>query len=164
MSHRRAAAAAAVAAAAPRAAWRQRLRAVRRRRIGSRCGGGVFLFQTSVCTQAFGGEQLLQLLKKYSRSAGLKTSITVGVVGYPNVGTPRRQHTHTHTRTHAHAHTHTHTHTHTRTHTAFSCFPARSERTRTPAVFDRIRRYSLSSNPLVFTRCSDDAAPTAFQP
>merc|ERR1719424_1770681 len=37
-------------------------------------------------SEAFGGEQLLQLLKNYSRSAGLKTSITVGVVGYPNVG------------------------------------------------------------------------------
>lgn len=36
--------------------------------------------------EAFGGEQLLQLLKNYSRSAGIKTAITVGVVGYPNVG------------------------------------------------------------------------------
>ena len=37
-------------------------------------------------SEAFGGEQLLQLLKNYSRSAGIKTAITVGVVGYPNVG------------------------------------------------------------------------------
>lgn len=27
-----------------------------------------------------------QLLKNYSRSRGLKTAITVGIVGYPNVG------------------------------------------------------------------------------
>lgn len=37
-------------------------------------------------SEAFGGEQLLQLLKNYSRSAGIKTAVTVGVVGYPNVG------------------------------------------------------------------------------
>ena len=86
----------------------ERRRRRRRRRLlaqhgGSVCGrfggageeagaaGAMSCCQTSVCTQAFGGEQLLQLLKNYSRSAGLKTSITVGVVGYPNVGTPRRQ-------------------------------------------------------------------------
>lgn len=33
-----------------------------------------------------GGETLLQLLKNYSRSGDMKTSITVGVIGYPNVG------------------------------------------------------------------------------
>jgi nuclear GTP-binding protein len=37
-------------------------------------------------TEAYGGDGLLQLLKNYSRSAGLKTAITVGIVGYPNVG------------------------------------------------------------------------------
>ena len=36
--------------------------------------------------EAYGGDQLLQLLKNYSRSLGLKTAITVGIVGYPNVG------------------------------------------------------------------------------
>ena len=97
--------------------------------------------QTSVCTQAFGGEQLLQLLKNYSRSAGLKTSITVGVVGYPNVGTPRRQ-------------------------LRFLVFRL-ALRGRTPrysTAYGGTLRYSLYSNPLVFTRCSDDAAPTVFQP
>ena len=33
-----------------------------------------------------GGEALLQLLKNYARSLDIKTSITVGIVGYPNVG------------------------------------------------------------------------------
>ena len=33
-----------------------------------------------------GAETLMQLLKNYSRSLGMKTSITVGLVGYPNVG------------------------------------------------------------------------------
>ena len=36
--------------------------------------------------EAYGGDGLLQLLKNYSRSLGMKTSITVGIVGYPNVG------------------------------------------------------------------------------
>ena len=33
-----------------------------------------------------GSEALLQLLKNYARSLDVKTSITVGIVGYPNVG------------------------------------------------------------------------------
>lgn len=33
-----------------------------------------------------GGDTLLQLLKNYSRSGDLKEAVTVGVVGYPNVG------------------------------------------------------------------------------
>ncbi|EKX41914.1 hypothetical protein GUITHDRAFT_153687, partial [Guillardia theta CCMP2712] len=37
-------------------------------------------------SECIGGEQLLQLLKNYSRNSNLKMSITVGVVGYPNVG------------------------------------------------------------------------------
>ena len=37
----------------------------------------------SICV---GADTLLQLLKNYSRNRGIKTSITVGVVGYPNVG------------------------------------------------------------------------------
>ena len=36
--------------------------------------------------EAYGGDGLLQLLKNYSRSLGMKTAITVGIVGYPNVG------------------------------------------------------------------------------
>ncbi len=35
---------------------------------------------------SIGGEGLLSLLKNYCRNAGTKTSISVGVVGYPNVG------------------------------------------------------------------------------
>ncbi|CAK9111294.1 Guanine nucleotide-binding protein-like 3 homolog (Nucleostemin-1) [Durusdinium trenchii] len=37
----------------------------------------------SICV---GADTLLQLLKNYSRNRDIKTSITVGVVGYPNVG------------------------------------------------------------------------------
>lgn len=33
-----------------------------------------------------GAEALMQLLKNYCRSLDIKTSITVGIVGYPNVG------------------------------------------------------------------------------
>eukprot|EP00884_Botryococcus_braunii_P021561 jgi/Botrbrau1/8089/Bobra.0230s0014.1 len=36
--------------------------------------------------ECLGADTLLHLLKNYSRSGGLKTSITVGVVGLPNVG------------------------------------------------------------------------------
>eukprot|EP01029_Cantina_marsupialis_P028695 TRINITY_DN777889_c0_g1_i1.p1 TRINITY_DN777889_c0_g1~~TRINITY_DN777889_c0_g1_i1.p1 ORF type:complete len:538 (-),score=208.70 TRINITY_DN777889_c0_g1_i1:1509-3122(-) len=39
--------------------------------------------QTSKCV---GGDALLQLLKNYSRNHKIKESITVGVIGYPNVG------------------------------------------------------------------------------
>ena len=38
---------------------------------------------TSLCV---GGDALLQLLKNYSRTYNMKKAITVGVVGYPNVG------------------------------------------------------------------------------
>lgn len=34
----------------------------------------------------YGGDSLLQLLQNYARSHNIKTAITVGVVGYPNVG------------------------------------------------------------------------------
>jgi len=40
----------------------------------------------SYSSDAYGGDGLLQLLKNYSRSRGMKTAITVGIVGYPNVG------------------------------------------------------------------------------
>lgn len=36
--------------------------------------------------KAFGGEELLNILKNYSREENVKTKITVGVIGYPNVG------------------------------------------------------------------------------
>jgi nuclear GTP-binding protein len=37
-------------------------------------------------SDALGGETLLQLLKNYARNRNLKTAITVGLVGFPNVG------------------------------------------------------------------------------
>ncbi|EGC31276.1 hypothetical protein DICPUDRAFT_82812 [Dictyostelium purpureum] len=37
-------------------------------------------------TESLGAEQLLQLLKNYSRSLNIKTSVSVGIIGYPNVG------------------------------------------------------------------------------
>jgi nuclear GTP-binding protein len=39
-----------------------------------------------VTSECLGADTLLQLLKNYSRSLGIKTAITVGVVGMPNVG------------------------------------------------------------------------------
>merc|ERR1712137_795112 len=37
-------------------------------------------------TECLGASTLLQLLKNYSRSQDIKTAITVGIIGYPNVG------------------------------------------------------------------------------
>eukprot|EP01096_Ripella_sp_DP13-Kostka_P017794 TRINITY_DN928_c3_g1_i1.p1 TRINITY_DN928_c3_g1~~TRINITY_DN928_c3_g1_i1.p1 ORF type:complete len:670 (-),score=393.71 TRINITY_DN928_c3_g1_i1:152-2059(-) len=37
-------------------------------------------------TESLGANTLLNLLKNYSRSSEIKTSITVGIIGYPNVG------------------------------------------------------------------------------
>eukprot|EP00178_Gracilaria_changii_P004385 TRINITY_DN1694_c0_g1_i1.p1 TRINITY_DN1694_c0_g1~~TRINITY_DN1694_c0_g1_i1.p1 ORF type:complete len:524 (-),score=83.73 TRINITY_DN1694_c0_g1_i1:1438-3009(-) len=37
-------------------------------------------------SECLGAANLLSLLKNYSRSQNLKTSITVGIIGYPNVG------------------------------------------------------------------------------
>ncbi|KAK1929812.1 Guanine nucleotide-binding protein-like NSN1 [Phytophthora citrophthora] len=37
-------------------------------------------------SKAVGTDALMQLLKNYCRSHGVKTAITVGVIGYPNVG------------------------------------------------------------------------------
>ena len=54
--------------------------------LGTRKGGGEKADVTigeSVCV---GADTLLQLLKNYSRNRDIKTAITVGVVGYPNVG------------------------------------------------------------------------------
>lgn len=45
--------------------------------------GGADPLAGSAC---LGAETLLQLLKNYTRNAGIKTAITVGVVGLPNVG------------------------------------------------------------------------------
>ncbi|GIL76977.1 hypothetical protein Vretimale_8576 [Volvox reticuliferus] len=45
--------------------------------------GGANPLESSAC---LGADTLLQLLKNYTRNAGIKTAITVGVVGLPNVG------------------------------------------------------------------------------
>ena len=45
--------------------------------------GGTSALGSSEC---LGADTLVQLLKNYSRSLDIKTAITVGVVGYPNVG------------------------------------------------------------------------------
>ena len=37
-------------------------------------------------SECLGADELIQLLKNYSRSMNLKTAITVGIIGYPNVG------------------------------------------------------------------------------
>jgi len=37
-------------------------------------------------SESLGGDALLQLLKHYARTGAVKTSITVGLVGFPNVG------------------------------------------------------------------------------
>ncbi|TPX30508.1 hypothetical protein SmJEL517_g05944 [Synchytrium microbalum] len=42
--------------------------------------------QLSTSSECLGADTLLKLLKNYCRNGGIKTSITVGVVGFPNVG------------------------------------------------------------------------------
>ncbi len=42
--------------------------------------------EAPVGTGAAGADTLLQLIKNYSRSHDIKTAVTVGVIGYPNVG------------------------------------------------------------------------------
>ena len=37
-------------------------------------------------SKAVGPEKLLELIKNYSKNGGVKTGVTVGVIGYPNVG------------------------------------------------------------------------------
>jgi len=37
-------------------------------------------------TECLGAENLLQLLKNYARNINIKTSVVVGIIGYPNVG------------------------------------------------------------------------------
>mmetsp|Transcript_43759 Transcript_43759/g.70064 ORF Transcript_43759/g.70064 Transcript_43759/m.70064 type:complete len:446 (+) Transcript_43759:474-1811(+) len=51
--------------------------------VGLGAGSGDSTIGDGVCV---GADTLVQLLKNYSRNKGIKTSITVGVVGYPNVG------------------------------------------------------------------------------
>ena len=37
-------------------------------------------------SKAVGADSLLQLIKNYSKNDGIKTAVTVGFIGYPNVG------------------------------------------------------------------------------
>jgi nuclear GTP-binding protein len=57
-----------------------------KREVSSSAQSGAVGKLGSYGAEAYGGDGLLQLLKNYSRSLGIKTAITVGIVGYPNVG------------------------------------------------------------------------------
>jgi Predicted GTPases len=37
-------------------------------------------------SKALGADNLLQLIKNYSKTDGVKQAVTVGLIGYPNVG------------------------------------------------------------------------------
>lgn len=37
-------------------------------------------------SKSVGADKLLELIKNYSKNDGTKTAVTVGVIGYPNVG------------------------------------------------------------------------------
>jgi len=37
-------------------------------------------------SKSVGADQLLELIKNYSKNEGIKQAVTVGVIGYPNVG------------------------------------------------------------------------------
>lgn len=50
---------------------------------GKLSGGAQELLNSQEC---LGADTLLQLLKNYTRNLGVKTAITVGVIGMPNVG------------------------------------------------------------------------------
>eukprot|EP01114_Cavostelium_apophysatum_P014136 TRINITY_DN3586_c0_g1_i1.p1 TRINITY_DN3586_c0_g1~~TRINITY_DN3586_c0_g1_i1.p1 ORF type:complete len:602 (-),score=241.89 TRINITY_DN3586_c0_g1_i1:30-1835(-) len=50
---------------------------------GSAINGPDHVLESSEC---LGAETLLQLLKNYTRSQNMKTSLSVGIIGYPNVG------------------------------------------------------------------------------
>ncbi|KAJ1870936.1 nuclear GTP-binding protein nug1 [Coemansia sp. RSA 990] len=56
-----------------------------RRNLGQAAAGSkkAASLNTAVCV---GADSLIQLLKNYSRNQKIKTSITVGVIGFPNVG------------------------------------------------------------------------------
>jgi len=63
-------------------------KALRKRRRGvlPSAGDGAKDGQNLGTSASLGAETLLQLLKNYARNKGLKTGVTVGVVGFPNVG------------------------------------------------------------------------------
>jgi nuclear GTP-binding protein len=56
---------------------------------GARVGKALRAGEALSGAGAAGTEGLLQLIKNYSRNHKIKTSITVGVIGYPNVGKSR---------------------------------------------------------------------------
>ena len=37
-------------------------------------------------SKSVGAENLISLIKNYSRNGNIKTAVTVGVIGYPNTG------------------------------------------------------------------------------
>ena len=45
-----------------------------------------YCIHTSQGSSCLGADTLIQLLKNYCRNTGIKTTITVGIVGLPNVG------------------------------------------------------------------------------
>ena len=50
--------------------------------------GSDFMLKGSEC---LGSDVLLQLLKNYCRNKGIKTAISVGIIGYPNVGKKKKK-------------------------------------------------------------------------
>jgi len=48
--------------------------------------GGLSTVQLLEKSECLGADTLLQLLKNYSRNSGMKTALSVGIIGYPNVG------------------------------------------------------------------------------
>lgn len=54
-----------------------------RKNLSQRAGGITASASSSDC---LGADSLISLLKNYSRNKNIKTSITVGVIGFPNVG------------------------------------------------------------------------------
>lgn len=54
--------------------------------VGSSVGRATRAGAVITGSAAAGAEGLLQLIKNYSRNAGIKQAVTVGIIGYPNVG------------------------------------------------------------------------------
>ena len=52
----------------------------------SKAGGAGGQEKFNVGTESLGAKSLLQLLKNYARNQNMKTAVTVGVIGLPNVG------------------------------------------------------------------------------
>ncbi|KAL1914942.1 uncharacterized protein VTP21DRAFT_7858 [Calcarisporiella thermophila] len=54
--------------------------------LGQRSGSALAPTAALNSSESLGADALIQLLKNYSRSANMKSSISVGVLGFPNVG------------------------------------------------------------------------------